>query len=137
VADQVIVVGDQVIPWFALLIQWALVVSGCIYFVTDSAIFASSRIALAKGSWFRTGLLYCGGCLGFWAGAGLSGFWPLELEATLPSSVFGWAIPWLEHRTVPLTWLVSGIAGMALGALWKTHVPNTAYETEKVALGLE
>ena len=125
------------IPWFALLIQWALVVAGCVYFVTDSAIFAPVRIKLAKGSWFRAGLFYCPACFGFWAGVALYGLWPLELEATLPSSAFGWDIPWLSHRAVPLTWLVSGTAAMARGALWKTHVPSTAFESEKVALGLE
>lgn len=108
------------------MIQWALVVAGVIYFVTDSAIFAPIRVKLAKGSWFRAGLLYCPACFGFWVGVALQWLWPFGFE---PHYIGAWAIP--------LRWLASGTAAMALGALWKTYVPSTAFETEKTALGLE
>lgn len=94
-----------------LLLRWALVTAGIIYFVTESSIFAPARMALARGGFFLKALVYCRACFGFWAGCGLglAGFWP-----------FG-AQPWLE----------SGFAAMALGAVWSHWMPNHAYHTEQ------
>jgi hypothetical protein len=107
------------------MIQWALVVLGLVYFVTDSAIFAPVRVKLARGSWFRAGLFYCAACFGFWAGVLLQGLWPFEATFSTP-----WGV-------IPLKGALSGTAAMALGAVWKVYVPGSAFETEKKALGLE
>jgi hypothetical protein len=116
----------------AHLIQWALVVLGAVYFVTDSAIFSPFRIALARGSWFRAGLFYCAACFGFWAGVVLCPLWPLPVEP-LRFLVRQAGIDW----EIPLHWLVSGTASMTLGAIWKVAVPNTSFEQEQQSLGLE
>jgi hypothetical protein len=78
------------------LIQWALVVLGVIYFVTESVIFGPVRVTLTRGSVFRSTLLYCPACMGFWVGVA-SGF----LQPAL------WQNP-----------VQSGLAAMALGRIW-------------------
>lgn len=102
------------------LIRWAVVVSGCIHLVTASAIFSSVRTLLARGSRFRTGLLYCGACTGFWVGiaVGACRVWPLSTGAV--------AI------------VESALGALALGAVWQKFVSDSeAFQAELPNLDLE
>ncbi len=100
----------------SLLLRWALITLGFIYFITESSIFAVVRMWIAaKLGTFAIALLYCASCSGFWIGMALA-FW------TWPFEVVG--VRWL----VPFE---SGVAAMALGAVWNTwRGPNPAFVVE-------
>jgi len=101
------------------ILQWALITLGGIYFLTEAVIFAPFRTRFAKGSGFRIGLIYCPACTGFWVGVGSHQWWPWE------ASVY--AAP-----------VVSGIAAMALGAIWSHWKGgNPAYAAEASMRGEE
>ena len=100
-----------------LMLRWALLVLGVIYFVTESAIFMHPRIWIAqRGKWALLGV-YCPACVGFWVGGALAFWtWPFDLV------VGHWQ--WLHV-------LEGGVASMALGALWKIlNGGNPAYAVE-------
>jgi hypothetical protein len=99
----------------ALLIRWALIVLGTVYFLTESAIFAPVRVWIAGRGVFAMTLIYCASCTGFWVGLALaSWFWPFGLVDA------GWT-----------QIIEGGVASMALGALysaWKGG--NPAFDVE-------
>lgn len=102
------------------MLQWALLVLGLTYLVTESFIFLPVRIAMRRLGLVSTVLVYCPACIGFWSGAGLGA---LGLWSTSPMSV---GAP---------TWLVctiqSAIAGCALAAAWsKANGGNPMFEVE-------
>lgn len=102
------------------LLRWALLELGLIYFVTESVFFAPMRVALSRGSGFLRALLYCPACSGFWLGAllGFLGFWPYHDSRRHVAELIG-----------------SGVAGMAIGALWATVHDNVAWVAEARARG--
>lgn len=88
---------------------WALVTLGLIYLVTEAAISAAVRVALAKTHPLVATLVYCAACSGFWLG-------------------------WL---TAPLLepWWASPLAAMALGAIWTTWHGAPAWVNEEALRG--
>lgn len=95
------------------LLQWALTVLGVTYLITDSVIFAAVRVILCRGSLFRTTLIYCPACTGFWVGVA-SGFLQPDL----------WISP-----------VQSGLSAMALGRMWAEFFPGKMYQFELTQLG--
>lgn len=101
---------------FVLLTRWALLVFGLTYFVTESAILMRPRVWIAKRGAWATLFIYCTACTGFWIGLASSHWlWPFHAGA-----------PWSWLRC-----LESGVAAMALGAIWTSiNGGNPAYEVE-------
>lgn len=99
----------------SLLIRWALVVLGLVYFFTESAIFAFTRIAIARRGMLLATFIYCPSCTGFWIGLGLGAWlWPYGVVD----------VPWTQVGE-------SGVAAMALGAIWaRLRGGNTAWDVE-------
>ena len=97
-----------------LVVRWACVMVGLIYFTTESAFFAPVRVRLARSSDFLRMLLYCPACSGFWLGLLISSQWPDRGPAYV---------------------LMSGIAGMGVGAMWATFHDNVAWIAEARARG--
>jgi hypothetical protein len=94
------------------LARWALVVIGAVYFVTESALFAPVRVALARRSALLALGLYCPGCAGFWLGLAAA---PLLFA----------------HEPWWLALLLSGLAAMGLATTWsKLTGGNAAWEAE-------
>lgn len=97
------------------LIAWALLVHGLVYFVGESVVFMTARLALRRlvhrandtlGHWFTLGL-YCPSCAGFWLACGLDlvlPFWPNPIFA--------------------------GVAAMGLMHLTSSWVPRHAFDIE-------
>ena len=80
-------------------VRWALIVLGLVYLVTESAIFAPVRVPFARRHVLAETLIYCPSCTGFWVGL----------------CVALWSWPAFHGA---LSVVESGIAAMALGALW-------------------
>lgn len=94
------------------VLQWLLIELGLIYLFTESFLFGPIRVALAKRSSIMLALLYCRACTGFWLGAATAvWFWPES---------WAWYVPFK-----------AGIATLALGAIWSTFHPNTAFASER------
>lgn len=104
--------------------HYMLLLWGILYFITQSSIFGGVRmLVLAKARQLGM-LLYCPACTGFWIGLLLGGsrWFPLELFTDTGSR-------WTLTITYVLT---SGLASMALGAIWgaifgQPHVFQTEY----------
>ena len=96
-----------------LFARWALLCLGLTYLLTEAVIALPFRIWFARGSRFRTALIYCPACTGFWVGAYLGAwYWPFDAR---------WYIdPILE----------SGFAAMILGAAWATWHTSVAFVAE-------
>lgn len=92
------------------LLRWALLMLGLIYLATESTIFALPRMVLVNRHVAWATLLYCPACMGFWLGllTGWLDLWPFPGVAAIQS----------------------GIAGVAVGALWGHIHPNPAHENE-------
>lgn len=99
------------------LMEWLFVLAGCVYLVTEAVIFAPFRVRFAGSSDFRTTLIYCRSCAGFWIGLLLAPLWP-EWEQATGFGAFGAA-------------LASGAAAMAVGFAMNAVKPNLAYEAEQ------
>lgn len=101
---------ETLTPW----LRYVLIALGVIYFVTESTLFSFTRRAIRnlvpKFARPALYLMYCPPCLGFWIGCTLGALhlWPAD-DGTR------WAI------------LESGLAAMALGAVWSTHYSNSGY----------
>jgi hypothetical protein len=52
-------------------LHFALMVIGVTYLLTHASIATPFRVAFARGSWFRTALIYCPMCVSFWVGLAL------------------------------------------------------------------
>jgi len=111
------------VTFWALLLHWALVVSGLIYFVSRSYIFGEVRtrigllltsavqhahISAGLRDWLRI-MIYCPACIGFWIGVGATPLWPYD----------GFGQP-----------LGSGIAAMLLGSLLSEYWTAPVFEAE-------
>lgn len=108
-----------------LLFHWAAMTLGLIYIISESVIFMPIRLAFARGSTFRTALIYCPACTGFWVGAALGpGFWPFS---------YNYGPLWDFLRAA----VESGIGGIVIGAIWATWHNSVAYDTESQLLGVE
>ncbi len=102
------------------LVRWALLTLGMIYFITESAIFVSFRVRIAR-SQFGSALIYCAACTGFWVGLAHWFAWP---RIGAPTLLF------------PIA-LESAIAGMALGAIWSAYKQgNPAWHAEAELRGV-
>lgn len=104
--------------FLVLHLRWALMALGLIYLITESAIFVLVRVWFAKGSPFRTTLIYCPACTGFWCGMAVAGldYWPFDYGDDYISRLW--------------EYLESAVAGMVLGAIWGTVRRSLAYEIE-------
>jgi hypothetical protein len=101
-----------------LLFHWTAICLGLIYIISESVIFMPIRLAFARGSAFRTALIYCPACTGFWVGAVLGpGLWPFS---------YNYSPLWDFVRVC----LESGIAGIVIGAIWGTWHNSVAFDTE-------
>ena len=67
-----------------LVVRWACVMVGLIYFTTESAFFAPVRVRLARSSDFLRMLLYCRACSGFWLGLLILSVGAARLGLTTP-----------------------------------------------------
>lgn len=109
-----------------VLLCWALLHIGLVYFVTASAIFAPFRILLTRG--LKLGnpliiLLYCTGCTGFWLGVlECIGGWGPHVAGGLGEETF-------IGRTIIL-----GVMGMGVGAIWgaATDYARHAFAGEQI-----
>ena len=101
---------------FAMLIRWALLTLGLIYFITESALFAPGRVLIGRLGTLALVLTYCASCTGFWVGVATAQWvWPFGV-ADLPA----WA-----------TNIEGGVAAMALGALYSAwRGGNPAWRVE-------
>lgn len=99
-----------------LLVRWALLSLGLIYFLTESAIFMPGRLLLGRLGLLPRVLLYCASCTGFWVGLLTAAWtWPFSVEG-LP--------PWAST-------IEGGVATMALGALYSAwRGGNPAWDAE-------
>lgn len=52
-------------------LHFGLMVIGVVYLITHASIAAPFRVAFARGSGFRTALVYCPMCVSFWVGLAL------------------------------------------------------------------
>lgn len=52
-------------------LHFSLLVIGVVYLITHASIAAPFRVAFARGSGFRTALIYCPMCVSFWVGLAL------------------------------------------------------------------
>ena len=52
-------------------LHFGLLVIGVVYLITHASIAAPFRVAFARGSGFRTALIYCPMCVSFWVGLAL------------------------------------------------------------------
>lgn len=104
------------------LLAWALVHVGAVYFVTESGIASPIRRLLTRGLAVSNpliSLIYCAGCSGFWLGllAGALGLTILHEPWVDPATGWGdepvWILCYPAARIV-----LTGFAGMGLGALW-------------------
>lgn len=95
---------------FADVVRWALVVLGCIYLVTEASIATPVRVRIAVLHPLLEALIYCPACSGFWLGLSLCRFWgPLSFS----------------------TAVASGLAAMALGAIWSSWRGAPAWALEE------
>lgn len=95
---------------FADILRWALVVLGCIYFVTEASIATPVRVRIAVVHPLLEALIYCPACSGFWLGLALCRFWgPLSFSAVI----------------------ASGVSAMALGAIWTSWRGTPAWANEE------
>ena len=94
--------------------RWALLVLAVIYLISQSAIGGVVRRLIARLGLFAAVGIYCSACVGFWTGLALGQWWPARSGA-----------PWLAAH------LESGLAAMALGAVWSHYVPSRAFELEQ------
>jgi hypothetical protein len=99
-------------------LTWALVGIGLVYAVTEAAITAPVRRALAVLHPVVRTLLYCPACAGFWIGLGMGGFGP-HPPAPLPAA----AVPWASAV------MLMGLA--ATWSAWKGGNPAYALEQER------
>lgn len=104
-----------------VLIAWWLTALGIIYLISEASIISPLRmfvLARLPIKPFFMGLIYCRACLGFWVGGILAHFWPGPLQ----------------YVAIPEQWLigVGAFSVMALGAIWNSIAPNSAYEIEQV-----
>lgn len=105
-----------------VLFAWWLTALGIIYLISEAAIATYARMwVLSKlpAKDFFIGLVYCRACLGFWVGGILAHIWPGPLDY----------IP-VEHFAVA----VGAFSTMALGAIWNSISPNSAYDAEQLDL---
>lgn len=58
-------------PTLPAWLHFACMVVGVVYLITHASIAAPFRVAFARGSWFRTALIYCPMCVSFWVGLAL------------------------------------------------------------------
>ena len=101
----------------ALLLRWALLILGAVYFLTESAIFASIRVEFARRSALLGVFVYCARCTGFWLGLALASWtWPFGVIE---------APRWFQI-------IEGGVAAMALGAIWSAwRGGNPAWTAEE------
>lgn len=107
------------------LLEFALLVWGVTYVVTQSALFMPARITMVDGArvWVGVGfgdvlveLVYCRACVGFWAGVVVS------LLGIAPFEGAPWVWPALE----------SGFAACGMMALVTEQiVPSSAFQIEQ------
>lgn len=85
------------ISWFV----WSLSLMGIVYFITESALMVSVRIALGSMSDTLSILLYCRMCVGFWVGIilGWVGLFPLGVPFVSGLAAMG--TMWLASGFLP------------------------------------
>ncbi len=99
----------------AAWLPWALTLLGLVYLVTEAAITAPVRVALARLHPLLATLLYCPACSGFWLGLAVAWLYPS-------------GEPW------PLRAGLSALGAMALAGSWSKALGGNAAWAAEAAL---